>query len=92
MEATDDSDRRVWAAMLFATGHADIFGAVRGSSRLHWNFDGARLEAEAWAEEMGAGPVDWATLEDGIAVSHIKGHAFVLRSILLPAGPPPASC
>ena len=92
MKTTDDRDRRVWAAMLFATGHADVFGAVRGSRRLHWSFDGARLEAEAWAEEMGAGPVDWATLEDGIAVGRIKGHALVLRSILLPAGPPPDSC
>ena len=78
--------------MLFATGNADVFGAVRGSPRLHWNFDGARLEAEGWAKEIDAGPVDWATIEDGMAVARIKGHALVLRSILLPAGPPQACC
>ena len=27
-------------------------------SRLHWSFDGARLEAKAWAEEMDTGRVD----------------------------------
>jgi len=92
MKTTDDRDRRVWAAILFATGHADVFGAVRGSPRLHWRFGDARLEAEGWAEEMGAGPVAWMTVEDEIAVGRIRGHALVLRSILLPAGPPPASC
>ena len=55
MKTTSDSDRHVWAAMLLATGQADVFGAVRRSPRLHWSFDGARLEAEGWAEEMQAG-------------------------------------
>ena len=57
MKTTGDSDRHVWAAMLLATGQADVFGAVRRSPRLHWSFDGARLEAEGWAEEMQAGPI-----------------------------------
>jgi hypothetical protein len=76
MKTTGDAERCVWAAILFATGQADVFGAVRGSPRLHWSFDGARLEAEGWAE-------------DGIAVGRIKGHAIVLRGILLPLGSPP---
>jgi hypothetical protein len=58
--------------MLFATGQRRCFCPVRGSSRLHWNFGGARLEAEAWAEEMGAGQLDWATLEGGIAAGRIQ--------------------
>jgi hypothetical protein len=81
----------VWAAILFPTGQADVFGAVRGSPRLHWSIDGARREAEGWAEEMRAGPIAWSSLEDGVvAVGRIKGHAVVLRSILLPLGPPPS--
>ena len=89
MQTTGNVERQVWAAILFATGQVDVFGAVRGSPRLHWSFDGAKLEAEGWAEEMGAGPIVWARIEDGIAVGRIKGHAVVLRSILLPPEPPP---
>ena len=89
MKTTGNVERQVWAAILFATGQVDVFGAVRGSPRLHWSFDGATLEAEGWAEEMGAGPIVWARIEDGIAVGRIKGHAVVLRSILLPPEPPP---
>ena len=89
MNTTGDGERRVWAAILFATGQVDVFGAVRGSPRLHWSFDGAKLEAEGWAEEIGAGPIAWTRIEDGIAVGRIKWHAIVLRSILLPLGPPP---
>ena len=37
-----------------------MFGAVRGSPRLHWGLDGAKLEAQGWAEEMGTGPIAWA--------------------------------
>ena len=90
MKTTGDSERQVWAATLLATGQTDVFGAVRRSPRLHWSFDGAKLEAEGWAEEMSAGPIAWARIENEIAVGRIKGHAVVLRSILLPLGPPPA--
>jgi hypothetical protein len=89
MKTTGDRERRVWAAILFVTGQADVFGAVRGSPRLHWSFDDAKLEAEGWVEEMRAGPIAWARIEDGIAVGRTKGHAIVLRSILPPLGPPP---
>ena len=61
-------------------------------SRLHWSFDGARLEAKAWAEEMDTGRVDQATVEGGIAIGRIRCYALVLRGIPWPAGPPPASC
>jgi len=50
-----------------------VFGAVRGSPRLHWGLDGAKLEAQGWAEEMGTGPIAWARVENGIAVGRIKG-------------------
>jgi hypothetical protein len=88
-EDDNDAERRVWAAILFVAGQADVFGAVRGSPRLHWSFDGARIEAEGWAEAMQAGPIAWARIEDEIAVGRIKGHAIVLRGILLPLGSPP---
>jgi hypothetical protein len=32
---TQKGDRRVWAALLFASGVADVIGAVRGTPRLH---------------------------------------------------------
>jgi hypothetical protein len=89
MKKTGKGEHQVWAAILFATGQADVFGAVRGSPRLHWGLDGAKLEAQGWAEEMGTGPIAWARVENGIAVGRIKGHAVVVRSILLPLGPPP---
>jgi hypothetical protein len=89
MKKTGKGERHVWAAILFAIGQADVFGEVRGSPRLHWSLDGAKIEAEGWAEEMGAGPIAWARVENGIAVGRIKGHAVVLSSILLPLGPPP---
>jgi hypothetical protein len=34
-------------------------------------------------------PIAWARIEDEIAVGRIKGHAIVLRGILLPLGSPP---
>jgi hypothetical protein len=73
MKTTGDGERQVWAAILFVTGQADVFGTVRGSPRPRLSFDDAKLEAEGWAEEMRAGPIAWARIEDGIAVGRIKG-------------------
>ena len=46
---TQQGDRRVWAAMVFASGIADVIGAVRGSPRLHWTQRAACEEAEKGA-------------------------------------------
>jgi hypothetical protein len=75
--------------MIFPAGVADVFGAVRGSRRLHWTREAACEEAEAWAEEMRAGPMRWESVGDGIMIGGIRGYGVVIRSILLPLGPPP---
>jgi hypothetical protein len=83
---TREANRRGWAAMIFASGIADVIGAVRGSPRLHWTQQGAREEAQAWATEIGRGRIVWESLDDQMAIGRIPGHAAVVRSILLPQG------
>jgi hypothetical protein len=72
---------------------SEVFGAVRGSLRLHWTQRGAREEAEQWVGEMDPPPriIRWETLDDLMAIGRIDGHAVVIRSILLPLGDPPRS-
>jgi hypothetical protein len=91
------SEDRGWAAFLFARGPGTIvhpaFGAVRGTQRLHWTPETAREEAEGWAREMRLGPLEWNTIDHTGAIAwvdHDTPRAFVVRSILLPLGEPPA--
>jgi len=88
--AIEPQDRRAWAAMIFSTGVAEIFGALRGSARLHWTQANAQHEAECWISEMRAGPLRWQTIDDQIAIGRCDSHVVVVRSILLPCGDPPA--
>jgi hypothetical protein len=86
----DPEDRRGWGAILFPPGVPGIFGAVRGSPRLHWTQDAAREEAEGWIEEMGDGPITWETIEpDHLLVGRCRTYVVTLRSVLLPRGEPP---
>jgi hypothetical protein len=78
--------------MMFASGIADVIGALRGSARLHWTQGAARAEAEAWAIEMGLGQIMWDKLDDQMAIGRTPGHALVVRSILLPLGSPEEEC
>jgi len=82
-------DRCGWAAMIFSTGVGDVFGAVRGSRRLHWTREAARQEAEGWLDEMSAGPIKWEDVDDGTAIGRTRGYRVVIRSIGFPLGPPP---
>jgi len=61
--AIDPEERRGWAAIIYQTGVADVFGALRGSPRLHWTQEAARREAEEWVSEMKSGPIHWQPLE-----------------------------
>ena len=89
---TNPEDRRGWAAMIYPTGVSEVFGAVRGSLRLHWTQRAAREEAEQWVGEMDPPrTIRWETLDDLMAIGRIDGHAVVIRSILLPLGDPPRS-
>jgi hypothetical protein len=63
VQMTDPEDRRGWAAMIYPTGVSDVFGAVRGSLRLHWTQRAAREEAEHWVGEMDPPrTIRWETL------------------------------
>ncbi|MBV8121930.1 MAG: hypothetical protein JO081_18555 [Alphaproteobacteria bacterium] len=88
---SEGEERRGWAAMIFPAGSADVFGAVRGSRQLHWTREAAFKEAEAWVAEMRAGPIRWESVGDGIMIGRIRGYGVVVRSVLLPLGPPPPS-
>jgi hypothetical protein len=89
---TNPEDRRGWATMIYPTGVSEVFGAVRGSLRLHWTQRAAREEAEQWVGEMDPPRIiRWETLDDLMAIGRIDGHAVVIRSILLPLGDPPWS-
>ena len=81
---THEGDRRVWAALVFASGVADVIGAVRGSPRLHWTQGAARKEAEKWAAEMNLGPLVWENPDDEVALGRARGHVAVVRGVLLP--------
>jgi len=85
---TQEGDRRVWAALVFASGVADVIGAVRGSPRLHWTQRAAREEAEKWAAEMNLGPLVWENPDDEVALGRARGHVAVVRGVLLPLGSP----
>jgi len=85
---TEEANRRGWAATILASGTADVIGAIRRSSRLHWTQRAAREEAQAWATEMGHGQIIWGNLDDEMLIGRIPGHAVVVRSILLPLGRP----
>jgi len=84
--AIEQEDRRAWAAIIFPTGVAEIFGALRGSARLHWMRADAQQEAERWISDMKAGPLRWETIDDQIAIGRCDAHVVVVRSILLPRG------
>ena len=85
---TQESDRRVWAALVFASGVTDVIGAVRGSPRLHWTQRAAREEAEKWAAEMNLGPLVWESPDDQVTPGRARGHVVVVRGVLLPLGSP----
>jgi len=85
---TQEANRSGWSATILASGTADVIGAVRRSSRLHWTQRAAQEEAQAWATEMGRGEIIWGSPDDEMLIGRIPGHAVVVRSILLPLGRP----
>lgn len=81
-----EGDQRAWTATIFASGIADVIGAVRRSPRLHWTQRAARQEAETWAADMSLGPVAWESVDEQMTLGRTAGHAVVVRSVLLPLG------
>jgi hypothetical protein len=89
-------DGRRWAAFLFAPGAGTIvhpaFGVMRGTRQLHATGRAARTEAEGWARELNliGQRLPWDVIDDTGMVAWVGYGAFVVRSILLPHGEPPA--
>ena len=90
------ADRRVWAAMIWPAGIADVFGALRFSPRLHWTQQAARREAERWVAERQAErahparQIRWEALDDHSAIGRLDDHVVLLSSILLPEAEAPS--
>ena len=94
------SSKIVWGAAIFPIGHAEIFGGVWDSNRLHWTRAAAISEIEAHVIEMGLLPLQWSRgeVENGdllIGRTHFPGKeeqafAVLVRSMRLPEGEAPA--
>ena len=92
--------KRVWGAAIFPIGHAEIFGGVWDSNRLHWTRVAAVSEIEAHVIEMGLLPLQWSRgeVQNGdllIGRTHVPGKeeqafAVLVRSMRLPEGKAPA--
>jgi len=86
MKKTGKGEHQVWAAILFATGQADVFGAAARACTGAWTAPSSRPKVgpRRWgrADRLGAGR------ERHRGRPH-QGHAVVVRSILPPLGPPP---
>jgi hypothetical protein len=90
-------DREVWGAVLFRTTNPEVVAGaiVRRSARLHWTNQAAKGEVLQWMRELPhaghAGGIEWQSTED-VIVGRVAGdpnHVAVIRSMLLPLGPPP---
>jgi hypothetical protein len=84
------TQRAWWVQVVQAGGPAirDVFGAVRISQRLHWTQRDARAEGEKFAMELGGGEIRWEMIDDACSIGRFRGHAIMVRSILLPLGEP----
>ena len=83
-----EDDQRGWAAIIFASNVADVIGAIRRSTRLHWTQRAARQEAERWAAEMALGPIAWESLDEQVTMGRTHRNAVVVSSFLLPLDSP----
>ena len=90
-------DRVVWGAVLFRTSNPEVVSGaiVRRSARLHWTDQAAKDEVLQWMRVSPhvsrAEGIDWQSAED-LIVGRFSGdpnHVAVIRSMLLPMGPPP---
>jgi hypothetical protein len=82
-----------WAATLFPLNPQGTRGAIRVSRRLHWTRESAQAEADAWIAELRLGPIAWRVIDgqDDILIGDCDRYEAVVRSVLLPEGPPPHS-
>ena len=55
------NNRRVWAAAIFPIGHAEVFGGIWDSDRLHWTRAAAIAEIENHVVRMGLLPMQWTS-------------------------------
>ena len=89
-------ERRVWLAVVYPIGNADIFGGAWDRDRFHWTREAAESEALEMASDLGLSPVQWTEINEVWAIGrcHKIGretdlYGVTVRGVLLPLGPPP---
>jgi hypothetical protein len=89
-------EQRVWLAVVYPVGLADIFGAAWDKDRFHWTREAAETEALAMARDLGLSQIQWTEINEFWAIGrcHKIGRDTVLygvtvRGVLMPLGSPP---
>ncbi len=89
--------RVVWCAVRFRTTSPEVVAGpiVKRSERLHWTNEAAKAEVLQWMRELVPAKtpsgIEWQSAEDVIIgrFAEDPDHVAVIRSMLLPQGPPP---
>jgi hypothetical protein len=61
-------ERRVWLAVVYPIGLADIFGGAWDRDRLHWTREAAEQEALEIASGLGLSPIRWTEITEVWAI------------------------
>ncbi len=85
--------QRVWLAVVYPIGSADVFGAGWDRDHLHWTRDVAERECWEIAEEHGLGDISWTAITEFWSIGRArKGdelYGATVRGVLLPAANAP---
>ena len=84
-------ERRVWLAVVYSIGNADIFGAAWDSDRLHWTREAAEKEALKLVSDLGLSPIQWTEINEVWAIGRCHKiehetdlYGVTVRGVLLP--------
>ena len=85
---------RVWLAVVYPIGIADIFGGAWDSDRFHWTREAADKEALEIASGLRLSPIRWTEINESWAIGrcHKIGHetdlyGVTVRGVRLPQTP-----
>jgi hypothetical protein len=86
------NERRVWLAVVYPIGHAEIFGGAWDRDHLHWTREAAEREAPEMASDLGLAPVQWTKIDEVWAIGrcHKIGdetdlYGVTVRAVQLPS-------
>jgi hypothetical protein len=89
-------ERRVWLAVVYPIGYAEIFGGAWDRDGLHWTREAAERETLEMASDLGLSPVQWTEINKVWAIGRCHKiaretdlYGVTVRGVLLPPGPPP---